>query len=489
MEPWVWLVCLAAACALWLWRRLGLVQGACASRLPPGPLGLPVVGSLLRLDPAAPHESLTALSRRYGPIFSLRLGSVPTVVLADARLVREAFAKDACTGRAPLYLTHGVMNGKGIICAEGALWRDQRKFVASTLRGLGMVKAGPRRERLEKLIADSVDCCLQKLEGATVDPLAALQHCVGNVMNALVFGRTYAEEDPVWRWLQHLQEEGTRLIGVAGPLNFLPFLRFLPQQRRNLRFIVEGQRATHQLYSRLAAEHGDGQDDLLGAFLAEAERRRASGEPGQRFFCDEQRNYLLADMFGAGLDTTLTTLRWFLLMMAAHPHEQELVWEELRALGRRPTLEDMGSLPRLEAAILETQRIRTVVPVGIPHGVLQDMTVGGFLVPKGTMVLPLLWAIHMDPQHWPDPERFNPARFLDDDGNLVRRDNFIPFQTGKRVCVGEELARALLWLYCGALLRRLRVAAPAPSTGGVDLRGRCGITLTPAPQPLTFYTR
>ncbi|XP_049951342.1 cytochrome P450 306a1 [Schistocerca serialis cubense] len=483
MEPWLCAAALVAAVALWLWLRPRTQKTS-----PPGPRGLPLLGNLLLLDPAAPHESLSALARRYGPIFSLRLGSVPTVVLADARLVRDAFAKDACTGRAPLYLTHGIMKGKGIICAEGALWRDQRKFVASTLRNLGMVKAGPRRERLEALVADSVDYCLQKLEGETVDPLSALQHSVGNVMNALVFGRTYAEDDPVWRWLQHLQEEGTRLIGVAGPLNFLPFLRFLPQQRRNMRFLVEGQRQTHELYSRLAAAHGQDEGDLLGAFLAEGARRRLDAQPGHHFYSDEQRNFLMADMFGAGLDTTLTTLRWFLLMMAAHPDEQELVWEELRALGRRPCLEDCGSLPRLEAAILETQRIRTVVPVGIPHGVLQDMTLGGFHVPKGTMVLPLLWAIHMDPKAWTEPERFNPARFLDDDGHVVRRDNFIPFQTGKRMCVGEELARVVLWLYCGALLQRLRVSAP-DAAAGPDLRGVCGITLTPPPQPLRFTPR
>lgn len=58
------------------------------------------------------------------------------------------------------------------------------------------------------------------------DPLDVLHHCLGNLMNSIVFGKTYGEDDKVWKWLRHLQEEGVKHIGVAGPLNFLPFLRY-----------------------------------------------------------------------------------------------------------------------------------------------------------------------------------------------------------------------------------------------------------------------
>jgi hypothetical protein len=87
-----------------------------AQKRPPGPWGVPILGYLPFLDPSKPHESLTRLARRYGGgIYSLRLGSVPTVVLSDARLIRHALATDECAGRAPLYLTHGIMHGYGKI--------------------------------------------------------------------------------------------------------------------------------------------------------------------------------------------------------------------------------------------------------------------------------------------------------------------------------------------------------------------------------------
>ncbi|KAF2359667.1 Cytochrome P450 [Trinorchestia longiramus] len=80
---------------------------------PPGPWAWPVIGSLLLLDPRKPHESLRALVRQYGPVVQLQLGNVRAVVLAREDIIRSTFAKEAASGRAPLYLTHGIMQGMG----------------------------------------------------------------------------------------------------------------------------------------------------------------------------------------------------------------------------------------------------------------------------------------------------------------------------------------------------------------------------------------
>lgn len=95
------------------------------------------------------------------------------------------------------------------------------------------------------------------------------------------------------------------------------------------------------------------------------------------------------------------------------------------------SLEHQPSLPLLEAAIAETQRIRSVVPLGIPHGAVEEMEIGGYVIPKRTMIVPLQWAVHMNEEFWKEPEKFNPFRFLNEEGRFVKPEGFIPFQTGK----------------------------------------------------------
>nr|CAD7399156.1 unnamed protein product [Timema poppensis] len=387
--------------------------------------------------------------------------------------------------------------GFGLICAEGDLWKDQRKFVSSSLKNFGMVRFGPKRDKMEERIAVGVKECVEKLSRLTspCDPQPALLHCLGNVVNSLVFGHTWSEDDPTWLWLQHLQEEGTKLIGVAGPINFLPFLRVFPEYKKTMRFLMEGKEKTHVVYDNMIRERkkrGEGSgpgDDMIDAFLAEMSRRQASGRGDEGFYTVSQFHHLLADLFGAGVDTTLTTLRWFLLFMAQNPDVQTRVQEELDGVlqGRPLTLEDAAVLPYTEATLAETQRIRSVVPLGIPHGALEDTELAGYHIPRGAMLVPLQWAVHMDPKLWPEPDRFNPGRFLTEDDRFYKPEAFIPFQTGKRICVGEELGRMLLFLFGATIVHQFRVSPPDGAP--LDLEGDVGITLTPRPQSLLFTAR
>lgn len=118
--------------------------------------------------------------------------------------------------------------------------------------------------------------------------------------------------------------------------------------------------------------------------------------------------------------------------MAVNKEAQQLVRDEIKEIlqDRLPTVQDMEFLPLVEASIAETQRIRSVVPVGIPHGTLEDMEIDGYYIPKGTMLVPLQWAIHMDENIWKNPQVFDPKRFIDENCKFYKPDSFIPFQTG-----------------------------------------------------------
>lgn len=147
-------------------------------------------------------------------------------------------------------------------------------------------------------------------------------------MNNLVFGTVYNEDDEIWKWLRDLQEEGVKHIGVAGPLNFLPFLRYLPHYKQIMKSLVDGKLETHKYYQKLIDQYkikisnteDYNSDNFIAAFYDEMTRRQNNNSVGS--FTEQQYYHLLADLFGAGTDTTLTTIRWFLLYMAISPEQQ-----------------------------------------------------------------------------------------------------------------------------------------------------------------------
>ncbi|KAG8014728.1 Hydroxyacyl-coenzyme A dehydrogenase [Nibea albiflora] len=152
--------------------------------------------------------------------------------------------------------------------------------------------------------------------------------------------------------------------------------------------------------------------------------------------------------------------------------------DEVLGRHRVPSLTDKGSLPFTEATIMEVQRLTVVVPLAIPHMASETTEFRGYTIPKGTLVVPNLWSVHRDPTVWDDPDTFNPARFLDDEGKLLRKECFIPFGIGRRVCMGEQLAKMELFLMVTSLLQAFRFRLPEGASPP-NLHGRFGLTLAP----------
>ncbi|CRL07789.1 CLUMA_CG020743, isoform A, partial [Clunio marinus] len=469
---------------------------------PPGPWAnyIPFIGYLPFLNPQKPEQSLTKLAEKYGKIFSLQMGSIFTVVLSDATLMREAFKRDEFLGRAPLRVTHGIFHGYGLICIEGALWKDQRSLVQKWLRDLGMVKFGLKRELMQQRIMNGINNCISEFKSLhlnEVNPASVIMNAIGNIANDVVFGVTFDKNDETWKYLLHLQEEGVKLVGVNSGANFLPFLRFLPDNKKNMKFLLSGIEATHKIYDGIVDEcektlnTSECRDSILRRFLLE-KRDREERNDGLANNCSrKQLNYLLADMFGAALDTTSHTLRWYLLLIALNLDVQEKVYQEMKNHGLKEEylLDDVAQLHYLKATIAETQRLKTVAPCGIPHGnPYTDTTLEGYYIPKNTMILPLICAVHLDKTMWENPEIYNPNRFIDSNDIFFTPSNFIPFQTGKRMCVGEELAKMVLQLFCANVLLNFRIR-PGQDAATWDLSGISGLTLSPPDFQLIFEKR
>lgn len=125
---------------------------------------------------------------------------------------------------------------------------------------------------------------------------------------------------------------------------------------------------------------------------------------------------------------------------------------------------------------------------GIAHRALEDAKLGEFVIPKDTILLCSLYSLHMDVDYWIDPFVFRPERFIDELGNLIMHENFMPFGMGKRRCIGESLAKSSLFLFFASFLHAFDIE-PTEGETLPDLLGSDGITLSPNPYKVLVTKR
>nr|CAD7423530.1 unnamed protein product [Timema monikensis] len=170
------------------------------------------------------------------------------------------------------------------------------------------------------------------------------------------------------------------------------------------------------------------------------------------------------DMVFPTASTLPSMITFTVLLLTQHPEIQEKVQNEIDTVvgrHRQPSLDDRAKLPYMEVVIREALRKATIIPLSVVKKCTEDTYFQGYFIPKGTMVVPNLWAAHMDPEFWGDPENFRPDRFLDERG--LKKDLTLAFGGGKRVCAGETFSRHLMFLFLSGLLQNFTFAAPKDS--------------------------
>lgn len=222
---------------------------------------------------------------------------------------------------------------------------------------------------------------------------------------------------------------------------------------------------------RDAAQNGTAPD----CFAAEVIRAQEEAQ-----FTDNEAAYVVGTMFEAGSGTTAAALQTLLLALTVFADVSELANEELdRVCGDRiPTFDDFNDLPYIQAVVKETLRWRPVTAGGFPHLLIKDDTYNGYHLPAGTVVIPNSWAIHLDPERYPDPDRFHPSRFLDSSfptgpqpgADLNTSDTSVgrghwAFGFGRRACPGQHIADRSLFIAAARILWAFKVTKALDAAG------------------------
>ncbi|CAN6456429.1 unnamed protein product [Victoria cruziana] len=440
--------------------------------LPPGPVGLPVIGSLLQFGGGLPHEAFARLSRQYGPVMTVWMGFRPTVVVSSVDMAEEVMQRqgqvfsgrsvpDACTA-----LDHDKYS---IALGQvGPKWQELRRFCNSEL-------FTPRRlDALKGLREEKVRVLLQHVRKACTDGRAIDIGAFAFATTLNLTARTLFSQDLVGVGSESVGDFKTlvcKLLETTASPNlsdFFPALKWIDPQglrKQNKIYVQRIYNLFNELIDKhiaayeVAAAKGEAKknEDFVDAVL-ELTRNPNSG------FTRENILPFLLDLFLAGTETSATTVEWAMTELLRHPNKLAAARSELkRTVGEGNIVKesDIMHLPYLEAIMKETLRMHLPVPLLLPRRADATTKLAGYTIPKHMQVIINVSVFSKDPKLWDKPECFMPERFLESDVNFKGTNfQFIPFGAGRRICPGIPLAHRMVLLLLGSLINSFSWVLP-----------------------------
>ncbi|KAM0948030.1 putative trans-cinnamate 4-monooxygenase [Dioscorea sansibarensis] len=455
-------------------------------KLPPGPLPVPIFGNWLQVGDDLNHRNLTALARRFGDVFLLRMGQRNLVVVSSPDLARDVLHTQGVEfGSRTRNVVFDIFTGKGqdmVFTVYGDHWRKMRRIMTVpffTNKVVQQNRSGWEAEA--QAVVDDVKA----------NPVAAtdgiilrrrLQLMMYNNMYRIMFNRRFeSEDDPLFLKLKALNGERSRLAQSFeyNYGDFIPILR--PFLRGYLKICKEVKERRLQLFKdyfleerkKLVSSGGVDKSGMKCAIdhILEAEQKGEINE--------DNVLYIIENINVAAIETTLWSIEWGIAELVNHPDIQHKLRNELDTIlgpGVPITEPDTQKLPYLQAVIKETLRLRMAIPLLVPHMNLHDARLGGYDIPAESKILVNAWWLANNPELWKNPEEFRPERFLEEEAKVETNGNdfrYLPFGVGRRSCPGIILALPILAITIGRLVQNFELLPP-PGEKKIDTTEKGG---------------
>ncbi|HET8844877.1 MAG TPA: cytochrome P450 [Ktedonobacteraceae bacterium] len=405
--------------------------------LPPGPRPLPLLGNVLafRRDPLL---FIRTLQHRYGHMATIYMGKIPIVLCFRPEHIRYVlvehprnFVKPNIRGGNNLrYLL-----GDGLLTSDGDFHRQQRRLVQPAFHKKRVENYANVMLRFTEEMLDSWK------PGSEIDIAAAMQNLTLRIITKTLFNVDSAETTAeLGKAFTAVIENSPRFASRWGRSH----LNQTYQRRMNGKQTLDT-----FVYKLIAERRQTGQDmgDVL-SMLLEAQDDGLS-------MTDKQIHDQVLTFVAAGHETAQNTLSWTFCLLSRNPEARQNLQQELRQVlnGRTPTVEDLASLPYLEAVLNESWRFYPPAWTQSRRAV-EAFEMDGYRLPAGTVVMLPQWVLHNLNDIWGDPQNFRPERWLNEQEKKASQGAYFPFGAGPRICIGMPFAQMEARLLLATILQR-----------------------------------
>ncbi|KAJ4720638.1 Cytochrome P450 [Melia azedarach] len=445
--------------------------------LPPGPPGWPIIGNLFQVSLSGKpfFKYVDHLLPKYGPIFTLKMGTKTLIVLSDSKLIHEALIENGSLfhSRPPENPTRAAFSCNKFTVNSalyGPVWRSLRRNMVQNMLSSSKLKEFRfvREKAMDKFI-NRLTAEAQANDGA-VWVLKNARFAVFCILLVMCLGIDMDEET-----VEKMDEMMKTVLITADPRidDYLPILSpFFAKQRQRARkvrkqqvdFVVPFIEKRKNMLQNLALDETAVSFSYLDTlFNLKVDGRKS--EPS-----NAELVTLCSEFLNGGTDTTGTAIEWGIAQLIANPNIQAKLYDEIKhTVGDRKVDEkDVEKMLYLQAVVKELLRKNPPVYFSLIHAVTESTTLAGYDIPTEANVLFYLPAVANSPEFWTKPEKFDPDRFTaggeDADVTGVTGVKMIPFGVGRRICPGLGMAMLHLQLMLARMVQEFEWSSYPPNS-------------------------